>query len=522
MPDNIQLLVHNIVSIASAVALLGMTVFTYLNGPRKRANLLISLTLLAANIFVVSHVIGVNIADPDVSRKVLMFNLANFFIGVFHLHATLVIIGAERKKRVLVFLSYSAAIFFTMFFAAYPYLFLLPSVPKMYFQNYYQPGTFNWLRVAFLHGIYVPLILYFLIAAYRRAASAFDRNKYWYLIVASAVGYGIGFIPNFLVYDWPVNPLWGMFFAPLFAIPLVYGMVRYKLFDVEVVAKQAFGYSVAVGVVGGFAVAFNYLNSFLMEAYSDFPSWIIPFVLSVVVVTAGVFFWRFTKQTDLLKYEFVEVVTHKFRTPLTQIKWAAESAMENRLLPEESRLQLEHIKEATFRLFELTNVLIGLTDSETTFSYRMKRLDLADLVREIGAGLEKRIAEKKLSVGFQLKGGCFVLADKEWLRSSINIILENAITYTPPGGKIAIALGKSDSNVELTVSDTGIGIDKEDLVRMFAKFFRSDEAKKTDTEGLGIGLYIAREVIRRHRGKLSAFSEGLGKGSVFTMKLPAA
>jgi hypothetical protein len=167
MPDNIHLIINNIFCIISTVILAGTALFTYLNGRRNMANIMISLAMLMAVIFYISHIIGISVSDPYISRDILMFNLCLFPAGIFNAHAVFSMVGKTRQNKLIIWLIYATGLFCVVFFIIFPNLFLLSSVPKMYFPNYYVPGILNWTRIAFLFGIVVPYILYLLISAYR-------------------------------------------------------------------------------------------------------------------------------------------------------------------------------------------------------------------------------------------------------------------------------------------------------------------------------------------------------------------
>jgi signal transduction histidine kinase len=100
-------------------------------------------------------------------------------------------------------------------------------------------------------------------------------------------------------------------------------------------------------------------------------------------------------------------------------------------------------------------------------------------------------------------------------------LLDNAVRYTPPGGKVTIGLAEDDGQVRLTVEDTGIGIPTRDLPRIFERFYRVDRARSRETGGTGLGLSIARHVVEQHGGRIQARSQ-LGQGSSFIVTLPGA
>ena len=213
------LIIHNIFSIISIIALCGMALFLFLNGKGQSLNKAIGATVIFVIIFVISHLIGVNISDPHISKIILMFNLSMFFFATANVHAVLIIIKKEIEYKWFILFLYISSSLFTIMFIIFPDLFLLDSIPKMYFPNYYVAGELNWIRIAFLNIICVPYMLYKLSVAYRLSESETEQNQYKYFSIIILVAYTIGFMPNFLVYDVLIDPLWGMSFAFVFSIP---------------------------------------------------------------------------------------------------------------------------------------------------------------------------------------------------------------------------------------------------------------------------------------------------------------
>lgn len=521
MTPAIHLIIHNVVSIASAVAMFGMAFFTFFNGSRKTANIAFSLMILAGTTFIISHVIGVNIEEPELSRLVLMFILCIFFIGSFYLHAVLAMIDKDKEKRWMIIFIHTSAVLFVAVFLVFPDTFLLPSIPKMYFPNYYNPGSLSLTRIVFLDIIIVPYAIYLLYTAYRHSKIDIKRKQYKYFIVTSIVGFGIAFIPNLLVHNIQVDPLWGMPFALLFAIPFAYGAIRYEMFDIRVIAKQAFLYSVAVGIVGGLITLLNYSNNWLETAYPNFPSWVISLISASLAVTIGIIIWRRLREGDLLKYEFITTITHKFRTPLTHIKWSSDNLLKSNLV-EPDREQVEHIKIAGIKLIELTNLLVKLPELESdVYNYHFQRSDISKIVREITDSLIGQAKIKNVTIVKNINSELTTSFDPERIRFVVQVLIENAIHYTPNNGLITISAYREGKNIICSIKDTGIGISRENMPLLFSKFYRGGKARMIDTEGIGIGLYAAKEIIARHHGKIWAESAGPKQGSTFYFSLPS-
>lgn len=520
MDFNIHLIAHNIISIVSTISLFGMAFFTFLNGRNKVANIAWSLMMLSVAVFTISHVIGVNITDPNLSKIVLMFNLCIFFIGAFNLHSILAFVGLDKEKKWLIVLTYSTATILTIFFILNSDLFLVPSVPKMYFPNYYEPGPLNMLRNIFLYGIIVPFCLYLLSKKRVTLKTELERKRYKYLILIIVIGYALGFIPNLLIYDIPIDPLWGMTFSSVFSILFAYGAIKYGLFDIKVIAKQALLYSTAVIVVGIFIIFFTYSNQWILDTFPQFPIWLSPLISASIIVTLSVLVWKNSRQGDILKYEFITTVTHKFRTPLTHIKWASENLSKVNL-SEEDHMQVEYIQNANTKLVELTNLLVNVSEAENkVYDYSMEKADISKLVTYVTDSLSSQFFSKHINITKRIEPNIFTLHDDHRMRFVVQTFVENALNYTPSGGTIDVAVHSDGSVVTCSVTDTGIGIANDELPLLFTKFYRGALARTTDTEGMGIGLFMSKEIIARHHGKIWASSPGVHKGSTFAFSLP--
>jgi signal transduction histidine kinase len=283
-------------------------------------------------------------------------------------------------------------------------------------------------------------------------------------------------------------------------------------------------YAIFLAIVGVFIGLLDFSNQTLVENYPHFPQWILPAVSSIVAVSIGFFVWSKLRESDALKSEFITVVTHKFRTPLTQIRWATESLSPS--LSEEDKNNVVEIERASSQLVDLTNLLVQLSDTDVVeYNYQMRPMRLDALVDDMKAEYERRAGLKEITIHFSGSPGRDIMADEAQTRFVVQTLLDNAISYTPKGGTISAQLreegtGKKNGMVVFSVTDTGIGLSKEESGRIFEKFWRSSDARKADTEGMGIGLFMARRIAERQGGTLRTQSEGLGKGSTFSLRLP--
>ena len=517
---SINLLIHNVGYVISTIFDVVAIFFLLLNNRKARGHTTFVLTLFAVAIFITSHIIGVNETDPDLSRTILMFNLSLFFIGIFNVHAVLALLKKDWERRYVITLLYAVGISIFIFFLSQPDAFLLSSVPKMYFPNYYNPGVLNWIRLVWLYGCAFYLICE-LLASARNTENIYEKKQFRFLALALGLGYVIGFIPNFLVYNIQIDPLWGNAFVVVFAIILIYTGLRYQLMNIKVVAKQAMTYALVIGSIGGIIILLEYLNRAIGTYYPKFPSTIIPFLSAALVVIITLVVWRKIREVDLLKYEFITTVTHKFRTPLTQIKWATENLSNNPTFSKDDKEQLSYIRTADVKLVELTNLLASISESEDSqYNYSFKKMDLSSTVDDVIASLQSTIQSKKVNIKKSYDTGVIAKYDEPRIKFVIQTFIENAVNYSQSGSTIIASITKNQDKVIFSVKDSGIGIAKAELPLIFSKFYRGNKARTSDTEGLGIGLYISKGILEKHKGTIQAVSEGENLGSTFSFTLP--
>jgi signal transduction histidine kinase len=464
--------------------------------------------------------LGVSVSDPDLSRRILMFNLSDIFIPIFFCHCVFLFLGKEKEHKRSISLFYVVGIGLTAFFILNPRLFLLDSIPKMYFPNYYVPGPYYWLMLVFFFSVAV----YFIFVMWREylVSDGINKNRIKYFLIALILGYAVGSIDFLLIYNIRFDPLWGFLFVPLYTIPFTYAALKYELMDIKLVAKGAFAYALTTAVLGAILIFLNYLSTFIARNSPGFPDWAISIALSLVGAAAILIIWRKLRDGDIIKDEFVSLVTHKFRTPLTSIKWSAENLV--KVVPTDLKEDVRNIQISADRMVELTGFLVNLSGAEDkSFEYKLSKVDLGKLLNDCVAEHGDKARAKGISIAYApLSAECIVPADSERIRFVFQTLLDNAISYTPKGGKInaGLSLLIDEEKVQITISDTGIGISRESMKHLFTRFYRADNGRRTDTEGMGIGLYLSRKIIEKHGGKMWVESAGEGKGSKFCIVLP--
>jgi signal transduction histidine kinase len=290
------------------------------------------------------------------------------------------------------------------------------------------------------------------------------------------------------------------------------------MLNIKVIAKQAAFYTLTVIIIGGLITALNYLDSWL-KGYPSFPRWILTLISASLVVIMGIIIWYHLRKEDILKYEMITTIAHRFRTPLTRIKWAVDNLLKSNL-DKLSLEQVEQIKISNLKLIELTNFLSKIPEWEKSARYyNFQESNFSKVAEEAIDYLTNQAKRKNLTIIKKIQDNLKAVFDVEKIKFVIHILADNAINYTPQNGTITFLVYQKEGNIICEIKDTGIGIPKEDLLLLFSKFYRGKLARSIDTEGLGIGLYLAKEIINHHKGKIWVESEGLNKGSTFKFSI---
>lgn len=230
-----------------------------------------------------------------------------------------------------------------------------------------------------------------------------------------------------------------------------------------------------------------------------------------------------TRQLMQAQQRFLADASHELRTPLSSIQGNSELLMRYTHLPEEERKEiLTDIYRETARLGRLVSDLLQLARGDSGLGIRESEVSLHDVVMDVWRDLERMKPHHMFSL--QQLDEVVLMGDHDRLKQLALILLENAAKYTPKGGTVKMSLICEGDQVELCVSDTGVGISKEDLPRVFERFFRSDAAKALgeDPGGTGLGLSIARWITEQHEGTITLESEpGVGTTAKVTLPIRA-
>jgi len=224
---------------------------------------------------------------------------------------------------------------------------------------------------------------------------------------------------------------------------------------------------------------------------------------------------------DSMRKRFVADVSHELKTPITSILGYADTLLENEVDMEINKKFLERISGEALRMSRLVSDLLVLSKYDTSkVKVEKMEFDLGELVKYTFDGLDLEM-KKKGQIGecFVTSNVPLVYADKDGIERVVLNILTNAIKYTPEGGNIKVYVGFVYNDAYIKIIDTGVGIPKQDLDKIFERFYRVDKARTREMGGTGLGLSIAKEILDQNNSMIDIKSE-VGKGTEVLIRIP--
>ena len=226
------------------------------------------------------------------------------------------------------------------------------------------------------------------------------------------------------------------------------------------------------------------------------------------------------KRLETVRRDFVANVSHELKTPLTVIRGYAETLAGDAVPDADRREFVAKVLANARRMQQLVDDLLDLSRIESgAWSPVPERLALAPLLRDVWGTLAPRAAQARLAFEARVDERATLWADPQAARQVLLNVLDNAVRYTPEGGRIAVTAAAERGALRLEVSDTGIGIPGEHLPRIFERFYRVDPARSRELGGTGLGLGIVKHLVEAHGGRVEATSR-LGAGTTIVLVFP--
>jgi signal transduction histidine kinase len=400
----------------------------------------------------------------------------------------------------------------------------------------------------FVEILFTGWIILFAILRYRKSEK--EKKRRIFLVTMGIFFFlflfSLGNIVGSFTEDWRI-PHYGLFGMPIFVGFLAYLIVKYKVFNVKLIASQALIIGLVIGIGAQFFFIQNTTNQILTG------------ITLAIAIIFGYQLVRSVKleverkeeleklstqlagandqlhQLDKAKSEFISIASHQLRTPLTAIKGFVSLLLEGTYgqVPETQKAALEKVYISNERLVQLVEDLLNISRIESgRMEFDFQDGQIEDLVTEAVNTLDLSAKNKGLYLGWKKPAQLFpkIKIDITKVKEVVSNMIDNSIKYTQKGG-VTVRTEKGSffdhdtmeqkNIVRVIVSDTGIGMDKEDIENIFNKFVRGKEISHYHTDGTGLGMFIAKKVAEAHQGKIWAESAGKGMGSRFILELPA-
>lgn len=363
------------------------------------------------------------------------------------------------------------------------------------------------------------------------------KSQMFYLILGILPPTIVGLMVNLIFvspwinnfdYDW-LGPLWPILIPIFFS----WAIFKHHLMNVRVMATELFA-----GFVSMIFLIQLIMSEGVVEFILRFFLFFLVLLFSLLLVRGVLREIEELKKIAQMKSEFISIASHQLRSPLTAIKGYVSLMLEDSFgkIDDKAKEVLKKIYFSNERLIKLIGDLldISLTDLGK-MEFKFKEFSLENLILDIIEELEIKTREKNLYLNFFKPQEPLpkVFGDPDKLRQAILNIIDNAIKYTEKGGikvklkinkkpGIKAKLGDRSETLIVEVSDTGIGIEKDRVQSIFDGFNRGPRVPQIHTEGVGLGLTIAKRIIEANNGRVWAESEGKGKGSTFYIELPVS
>jgi signal transduction histidine kinase len=231
------------------------------------------------------------------------------------------------------------------------------------------------------------------------------------------------------------------------------------------------------------------------------------------------------KEVDRMKTEFISLASHQLRTPLAAIRWFIEMLLSGDIgeVKQEQREIIQNVYESNERMILLVNALLNISRIESgRIMIEPKKTDLKQIITSVLEEVQVRAQLKNIQPTLQFADDVpDVRVDPKLIHHVYVNLLTNAVKYTPPRGDIIISVSVQGDCIQSAVHDTGYGIPQEDQKRIFQKFFRARNIQQMETDGTGLGLYLAKMIVEASGGEIW-FESKEGKGTSFFFTIPLA
>lgn len=263
------------------------------------------------------------------------------------------------------------------------------------------------------------------------------------------------------------------------------------------------------------------------ELFSTDLNWVILLegCFLMMVILAGVYlifvYWNKQARLNKMQSNFVASVSHELKSPLASIQLYLETMKYHDVSREEVLDFVETMLADTERLSGLIDTILEAGSVEPkSMQLQLQPVEMRSFLLELMVGYQRQFQEKEFDARLEIEDAPTLNLDKRAIRMVFNNLIGNALRYSSRGAPFTIRMRNQGKYCEIDFADSGIGLSQKDFKKIFRKFYRVQNRESQNIEGAGLGLFISREILKNHKGKIKVFSEGKGKGSTFKVFLP--
>jgi len=533
------MLISAIYPLISAIFVCVLGLFIFIKNPRNRVNWTFSLHALVIAVWLFgTFEMFLSVGDNQAS----IFWDRFIYAGVVFIPACMYHFGlaiTNKKRNWLLILAYILSVFFLIISRT----------------DYFVSGVFiyQWgvhTRAQLFHHFFLLyffsyVVIWFVLVYkyFRKTADKLQRQQLGWLFIAFLILFSfgpLGYLPAYGISIYPISYLSGL----VFIIVLAYAITRYNLMNLKVIATEVFSVLLTIA-----SLASVFQPGTTMEIAGRVVIFIVTLIFAILLIRSvhhevhrreemEALNKKLNKVTkdladankelkrlDESKSEFLSISSHQLRTPLTIIKGYSSMLLEGSFgkMTKPVKESVEKIFVSTERLINLVESLLNISRIEAgRIEFTIEPVDLTEVAKSMVNDFQTKAKARKLKLEFAAGEKVpKVAADAQKIKDIVSNLIDNAIKYTKKG-EIMISLHQEGQSVVFASQDTGIGMDEEDIGRLFNKFTRGKDSAKVNTEGTGLGLYYARVLVENMGGRIWVESPGKGKGSKFSFSLPLA
>ncbi|HAV11325.1 MAG TPA: hypothetical protein DCX32_02165 [Candidatus Moranbacteria bacterium] len=517
--------------------------FVLSKGPTKRLNLSFSFLSLSAIVWMNFIYFEDVVSDPAIMNFLLKADFASgAFLGFSSLLFCMDVANLKWSEK---------------FFVRMP-LYIIPFILTMlvFFSNFILAG-YEILQGGVINPLFgsgeivyntlvasAPFIGISLIFWKYKKASKEERSKFIYLLIGLFLSLGTAVISNILLANYIQNsPNYGLYsrfgaFSIIFLVLFTgYSIIKHGLLNVKVIATELLSFAILV-------ISFVQIFTATNLVHTIFQSIVFLVLLIIVVLLVRsvenevnrkeelqVMADKLAQANDQLrkldnaKTEFISIASHQLRTPLTSVKGFISLIIEGSYgeINDGVRDALTKVYASSERLIQLVEDLLNVSRIESgRMQFTFEKAEVDGMMKELYDNFMLVAKNKDLYLDLKLpeNGLPEITMDPGKIREVISNFTDNALKYTEKGGVTMKAEETKDRTVKITISDTGIGVPADEMQYLFKKFSRGKDTGRLHASGTGLGLYVGKNIVDAHHGRVWVESDGEGKGSRFIIELP--